>query len=231
MYQQSTAQNDRGGAGFMGHNPAQQRLLMAARGWHLFPLEPGKKTPYPGSRGYKDATTDPAKLLNWPEGAGVGIATGASGLLVVDCDNKPSAPPAPWNVPGVTNGEDALALLWEHCDRGPTPWAECLSVLTPSGGAHLYFQARSGEIGISASLLAWQVDVRAQGGYVVAPGTRLTEGTKRTAGVYIPVHWPAVLPIAPAWLEERLRPKPKAVRAVAPYQPGSAGQVLVGGGS
>ncbi|PBB08424.1 hypothetical protein CKW39_08645 [Kocuria sp. WRN011] len=213
MYQQSTAQNDRGGAGFMGHNPAQQRLLMAARGWHLFPLEPGKKTPYPGSRGYKDATTEPAKLLNWPEGAGVGIATGASNLVVIDLDCHTAEPTKPehqiWTERGCLDGADVFTWQWHEHTIDGSSWAHTYVVLTPSGGGHLYYRAPAQQIRNSASgRLGWQVDVRAQGGYVVAPGTTLPAGT------YTPLWEPATLPVLPEWITNTLT-APKA----APQRP------------
>ncbi len=44
---------------------------------------------------------------------------------------------------------------------------------TPSGGCHLYFAAAGGRLRNSAGLLGPLVDVRADGGYVVAPGSRI----------------------------------------------------------
>lgn len=222
MHQHSTSA--RGGAGLDELTPVQQRILLAVRGWHIFPLAPGRKIPYPGTRGFKDATTDLDAAQDWPTGAGVGIATGASGLLVIDCDNHGGTPPRPWNVPGVHNGEDALALLWSVHDLDSSPWAECPTVLTPSGGVHLYYRARSGAVASSAGRLAWQVDVRAQGGYVVAPGTVLDDG-----GTYTATHWPQAVPTAPQWVEDALQHRPEPARTAAPYRgPSSSPRAVQG---
>lgn len=189
-------------AAYLAMPVVAQRLTLAGLGFHIFPLTPGAKTPLPGSRGFKDATTDPDEILGWPAGTGTGIATGASGLVVIDCDNHTGqAPPPPWDVPGVHTGEDALALLFTHEDPRDSPWARCPTVLTPSGGVHLYYRAAEAPIKNSAGRLAWQVDVRAQGGYVVAPGTTLAEG-----GTYRPIHWPQEPPPVPGWVEHLLRP-------------------------
>lgn len=209
-----------GGSGFLDLTPIQQRFALAYdRGFYLFPLAPGKKTPMPGSRGFKDATRDPKAILDWPTGAGVGIATGASGLLVIDCDAHTSEPPPlPWDVPGIRDGEDALAYLWHRIDPTSEPWATAPIVSTPSGGVHIYLEAPVGGVPSSAGKLAWQVDIRAQGGYVVAPGTVLYDG-----GTYTPVHWPSKAPEPPQWLCERLTPRPAPTTPLRrPYSAGMA---------
>ena len=197
--------------------PAEWRLHLVARGFHIFPLTPGTKEPMPGSRGFHDASNDPHRATaGWPsEDHGVGIATGASGLFVVDCANKGGAPNPPWDIPGVHTGEDALALLWDAHDKDASPWAYCPTVLTPSGGVHLYFRDPSGTGPSSARTLAWQVDARGNTGYVVAPGTRLPHGT------YTPIYWPATIPIVPDWLLERAvngGKRPAARRRASPYK-------------
>lgn len=52
-----------------------------------------------------------------------------------------------------------------------------VSVTTPSGGLHLYFQHRNG-LTCSARHLPDGVDIRAEGGYVIAPGTLLPDGCR-----------------------------------------------------
>ena len=62
--------------------------------WHVFPLRPRDKTPLEAG-GFYTASTDPAVIRDWwrrwPE-ANVGIACGASGLVVIDIDAKDGAP-------------------------------------------------------------------------------------------------------------------------------------------
>lgn len=213
MFTNSTASAPDVGAGLNALTPVQWRLLFATRGFHIFPLIPGNKRP--AVRDWENrATSDTDAALDWPSDEhGVGIACGPSRLLVIDCDNHGGTPPEPWNVPGVTTGEDALAVLWDTLAPGTSPWAEALSVVTPSGGVHLYFQdPTGGKLRNSAGRLAWQVDTRASGGYVVAPGTTLANGA------YTAIHWPTALPVAPSWLMERLLERPAPQRPAGRLQ-------------
>ncbi|MGW0692821.1 bifunctional DNA primase/polymerase [Streptomyces sp. NPDC002738] len=142
-------------------------LDLTAVNMHVFPLRPDDKRPAV-DRWEQRATTDPDRIRRcWSHAPyGVGVACGPSGLIVVDLDTaKGDEPPAL----GIQSGEDVLALLYEHHgDRypiGTTP-----TVRTPSGGTHLYFRAPdAGQVRNSASRIGWKVDVRAHGGYVVAP--------------------------------------------------------------
>lgn len=182
---------------------AEHVLALAARGWHVFPLRPNDKRPAV-DRWEQRATTDPDRIRRcWTHAPyGVGIACGPSRLVVVDLDTaKGDEPPAP----GVETGEDVLALLYaHHGDRypfGTTPTAR-----TASGGTHLYYAAPDGrEVRNSASRVGWKIDVRAAGGYVVAPPST-------AAGR--PYTWLTApddadpLPL-PAWLLEAAAPRPK----------------------
>lgn len=133
-------------------------LELGAMGIHVFPLVVNGKTPVT-SRGYKDATTDDKRIHEmWQRcrSANIGIATGASGLVVIDIDVK-------HGINGWKAFDDCLERLGEL--PGPTRMAS-----TPSGGGHLFFRAPEGvEIRNSAGKLGPGLDVRARGGYVVAP--------------------------------------------------------------
>ena len=137
-------------------------LDYAARCWLVFPLKPGEKTPLT-PHGFKDATRDPEQIRAWwtqhPE-ANVGIRTGSESRLVVldiDCHD------------GV-DGAASLATLQE--EFGPLP--PTLEVKTPSGGRHLYFVHRDGEVK-SRNGLRPGLDLKADGGYVVAPPSVLSD--------------------------------------------------------
>lgn len=195
-------------------------LAAAARGWHVFPLGAGTKRPAlhgfdtctrtgpcaGGHLGWEQrATTDPGRIkAAWSAGPfNVGIATGPSNLVVIDLDTaKPGdTPPEEWRLPGVRDGQDVLAVLADRAGQ-PMP-VDTLTVATPSGGLHLYFQAPVGvELrNTQGSRLGWKVDTRAHGGYVVAPGSTVHGASYW----YLLVAQPQPLP---AWVLDRLRPAP-----------------------
>lgn len=158
---------------------------------------PGK---HPLTRnGVKDATDDGGKIAAWREQhprANWAIATGArSGVVVVDLDRKP--------------GKNGLERLREIvAARGGLP--KTRTVRTGSGGLHLYFQHPGEEVANSASKIAPGIDVRGDGGYVMAPESNHVSG-----GTYSLIADLAPAP-APAWLLELLRrPAPRSAPAPA----------------
>lgn len=133
-------------------------LRYAEHGYPVFPCRPDKK-PYT-AHGFHDASRDPEQIRQWwttlPM-AMIGIPTGwASGLLVLDIDRK--------------KGKDGFATLKAAGRDIPddTP-----RVITPSGGMHIYFRMPP-DIDIRSRSDAYGpgVDVRANGGYVIAPPSR-----------------------------------------------------------
>jgi hypothetical protein len=129
-----------------------EALAYAARGWPVFPIRPGTKEPYGGTHGHLDATTGGDQIRAWWQrwpSAEVGIATGASGLFVLDVDPD-------------KGGDGSLAALL--ASWGPLP--ATLTASTPRGGRHLYF-AGSGPS--TQRRIGPGLDTRGQGGYVVAP--------------------------------------------------------------
>jgi hypothetical protein len=169
------------------------------RSWPVFPLWPGAKTPAT-KRGLHAATTDPATITRWWERhptMNVGIACGPARLLVVDLDYKPG-------------GVDGLREWWPLVEQAGADHAGTYTVCTPSGGLHFYFHLEPGWcIGNSASKLAPGIDIRAEGGYVVAPPSRTSDGAYENDDL-----WTELLD-APAWLIDRLiaKPAPKVASA------------------
>lgn len=182
----------------MNHHLAAA-LDAAVRGWHVFPLLPGRKRP--AFEGWEDAaTTDPGRIERWwtrhgHDRHGVGIACGPSGLLVIDCDQpKPKDPPSPGA--GICDGADALAALAEEVEE-LLP-LDTHTVATAGGGLHLYFQAPvDRQLGNSQRDLGWQIDTRGRGGLVVAAGTC------HRGRVYRTVHDAPPAPL-PGWIARRL---------------------------
>lgn len=203
-------------------------LLLAGRGWKVFPLRPGTKRS-PALHGQKDcpgtgvcsgghrgweqrATSDASRVWAcWSTAAfNVAIATGPSGLLVVDCDRPKSGWvwPEGWNSRGVGCGLDVLAVLAEQAGAAvPATY----TVATPSGGRHFYFRAPAGvQLRNTSGALGPLIDTRAVGGYVVAPGSITPDGAYELINDSEPVD-------LPGWLVQALAPKP-VVASSAPRE-------------
>jgi len=121
----------------------------------VFPCRPRQKTPLT-EHGFKDASKDPAQIRKWWErwpDANIGIATGAiSGVVVLDIDPR-------------HGGDDTLETLQaKHGKLLATP-----TVLTGGGGLHSYFRHPGGLVPNSASKIGQGIDLRGDGGYVIAP--------------------------------------------------------------
>lgn len=181
-------------------NLGDQALRLVGLGYSVFPLVPNDKKPIT-ENGFKDATNDRVQVAKWwtdNPNANIGIRTGG-GLVVVDVDRLPKdgvkkVLPNPWLEP-VTERLEELG-------------ADSV-IESPTGGFHLYFKAGNlpaelGEIRNSESKIAEGVDVRAEGGYIVAPESvidgrpyREVEGRRLVD--------PADLPELPAVLIENFR--------------------------
>ncbi|QCX79101.1 hypothetical protein C9F11_27495 [Streptomyces sp. YIM 121038] len=182
-------------------------LDAASRDWRVFPLTTGDKRPAV-SNWEARATSAPDRITRaWSAAFNVGIATGPSGLVVIDLDKPkhPSdTPPASWAEHDVTDGADVLAVL---CERHGQPFpSDTYTVRTWSGGTHLYFTAPEGELlrntaGDSARGLGWKVDTRAWGGLVVGAGSVVA------GRPYEVIRDSPAAPL-PGWLAELLRPAP-----------------------
>lgn len=198
------------------HQSTRDHLYaLAAHGFRVFPLVPGEKRPMVTGWEQK-ATTAPSLLDKWPAGAGVGIACGPSGLVVVDCDNHGGTTPKEWDRPGIINGLDVFADVWSRHTRAPL--FDTMTVETPSGGLHFYYRAPLGSRIRNRTGVEWQVDVRARGGYACGPGTNLKQGT------YTPAGDPGKLLPLPQWLHDMLAPQEPAQRRPMPVAPPTRSQ-------
>ncbi|MFF0794969.1 bifunctional DNA primase/polymerase [Streptomyces spiralis] len=170
--------------------------------------------------GFHAATLDQRRIKQWwtaHPNFGVGIACGPAGLLVIDIDAKHAQPPGRdrilpgipiadhVNLTGLATGFHTLAIL--AALRGhPSPADDdtTLRVRTPSGGLHVWYRtadSRPWQCSAGSSqgrALAWQVDIRAHGGYIIAPGTTTSYGIYAALG---DVREPAPLPF---WLAQDL---------------------------
>jgi hypothetical protein len=174
-------------------------LAAAGCGWSVFPLVPGGKTP--AIRDWeRRATTDRRQIYRWwAAGAenNIGLATGKSGLVVVDLDSGPGDPPVQFA--GARDGRDVLAML--AAAAGAEVPTDTYTVTTP-GGCHLYFRAPDGvALRNTAGSIGWRIDSRANGGYVVAAGSVREQGMYRVSRY-------GALDELPDWLARGLAPAP-----------------------
>lgn len=143
-------------------------LDYAKKGLAVFPLIPRDKRPLTAN-GFKDASTDPAKINEWwaihPD-ANIGIATGqpSGGLVVIDMDLDKE------------KGKDGYHSFDRWCGDNflmlPDSWLS----ITGRGGYHLFYKS---SVPVN-SRIGWleDVDVRADGGYIVAPPSIHPNGTR-----------------------------------------------------
>jgi hypothetical protein len=166
--------------------PFRQVQDYARRGFQVFPLKPRTKEPAT-RRGLYEATNNAATLRRWFTGAhpyNVAIRTGVpSGVFVLDVDGE--------------QGFSSLAELVEHHGLLPSTL-----VSTTGKGRHYWFNARS-PIPCSVGKIAPGIDIRGDGGYVVAPPSIHPSGA--------PYRWvngenPAD---APGWLLNLARHRPQ----------------------
>ncbi|MGW3955164.1 bifunctional DNA primase/polymerase [Streptomyces sp. NPDC004752] len=213
----------------MTHDP-RSALLSAAldaaeHGWHVFPLRPDTKRPAlhgeaacprtgPCTGGHRKweqrATTAPDRIrAAWSRAPyNVGIATGPSGLLVIDLDTPEHK--------GSSDAPDGAATFGALCERAGHAVPATYRTRTASGGQHLYFTAPDGiRLSNTAGTVADSVDTRAWGGYVVAAGS-ITP-----AGPYEALSGPETASL-PAWLQCILQPAPKPSQAPSTAIPGQS---------
>ncbi len=184
--------------------------VYAARGWRVLPLygidaeghcackwgngcdRPGK---HPRIVRWTDAaTTDLATINGWFGSGSVsnlGVATGrASGFFALDIDPR-------------NGGDEAIAEL--EREHGSLP--QTIEHRTGGGGLHLLFAYPIDRvIGCSVGRVGAGIDVRGDGGQIVAPPSRNAEGVYTIAGET------DELAIAPWWLLDRIARRSGALR-------------------
>lgn len=181
-------------------------LALAACGLRVFPVgaatfnvddRSNGKTPL--IKGWPQrATTDAATIVGWwgdeYSGANIGIATGAgSGITIVDLDHRPDE--------GKAGLEQLAALERKHGDLPRTPTSQ------RGIGGHLYFAYVAGLPSINGALPG--IDVKNDGGYVVAPPSLHRSGARYRWVVELRDQAP---PPMPAWLVAALTPAAKAAK-------------------
>ncbi len=135
----------------------QWAIKYATLGFAVFPLKPRSKAPAT-SNGFKSATTDLQQINTWWDSTplyNIGIATGAAsrGLLVLDLDEDDK------------NNKHGPEEVRKWLAQRKTDFPRTAMVKTGRGGIHMLYYGRGG----NRSNLLSGVDVRGEGGYIVAP--------------------------------------------------------------
>lgn len=171
------------------------------RGWSVIPVEPRGKRPLVKWEAFQNRLPTKDEILAWVRRwplANVGIVTGTvSGLVVLDID------------PG-HGGDDSLIIL--EREHGALP--STIEALTGGGGRHVYFQ-HPGEVTRNKVGLAPGIDLRGDGGLVVAPPSIHPTGRPYAWEVS---HHPDETPLAPL---------PQWLRGPGPGAADGAGHPLV----
>jgi Bifunctional DNA primase/polymerase, N-terminal/Primase C terminal 1 (PriCT-1) len=133
------------------------------RSWSIIPIKPGDKRPLVRWEDFQHCCPGEGEargwFRTWPD-AGIGVVTGTiSGLVVIDIDVR-------------HGGDVSLEDLERVHGRLPTT-VECRS----GGGRHLYF-GHPGSLVRNKVGLAPGIDLRGDGGYVVAPPSVHSSGVR-----------------------------------------------------
>lgn len=172
-----------------------------ARGWSVIPIEPHGKRPLVAWLEFQERLPSAAEVARWFDhwpGANVGIVTGVvSGFVVVDVDER-------------HGGLQSLSAL--ELAHGPLPFT--VEAETGGGGRHFYF-AHPGEVAHNRVGLAPGIDLRGDGGCVVAPPSLHPSGRRYA--------WA----LARSPEEARLAPLPPWLGQLASLAGGRTGHPLV----
>lgn len=168
----------------------EQAKQIANLGWAVFPCNGKRAICKWRERSTSDKDTVEAMFRKH---ANIGVDCGKSGLIAIDLDVK-----------GDKDGlSDWETLKQEH---GFTDEGACITQ-TPSGGRHVIFRdPTGGRIGNRDSMLPDSIDVRGNGGYIIAPPSKNGDGTY----TWVEQNHPPAL--APSALVDLLLSKPKAER-------------------
>jgi hypothetical protein len=151
--------------------------------------------------GLKDATIDKKVIADWwgkSPSANVGIITGSeSGLVVVDVDPR-------------SGGLESLKSISKLGNFPVTP-----GVYTGGGGEHIYLAHPSNgtKIKCAQALAGYPgIDLKGDGGYVIAPPSKHVSGGKYTWKIH---HLKNKLAAIPTWLHELMERPAAPMRALA----------------
>lgn len=192
---------------------------LAAISYDVHPLRPRAKVPATRA-GFKDASRDAGRITRWWDAmpaANIGVACGASGIVVLDIDSKLGADPREILTRFDRAGAPVIGtgLAPERSERYP-------SSLSGRRGVQVYFR---GDMPSAARLTITGCEIKGAGGYVVAPPSVHPCGVEYV-GQLPPV---ADLPPVPQWLLGLVRqPAPRPLVNVPAGRPADPSRVLAG---
>jgi hypothetical protein len=169
----------------------------------------GKWQKQPLIKGWQQAaTTDEGQIRRWWKefpSAVPGIELGRAGLVVIDADRHPGAP----------NGVDALRAVVKGALAEGRTFPLGPATLTAGNGWHLYFRQPDGErVGNRPGRLPDGIDVRGDGGWIVAPGSVRPDGAvweQADGRPSLVDAYPNGVPPLPIWLADIIRARPENV--------------------
>lgn len=172
-------------------------LNYARHGFRIFPLVPNGKTPANEGNWRKTASSDPQRVhdmwtcpvLGAEQDYNIGIALDRN-TLVVDID--------------VRDGKQGKESL-EFVEAIYEPLPPTLTIGTPTGGEHRYYRVEDSSS--FAKTLATDIDLKGEGGYVVAAGSTIDGKPYRLLNA-------VDLAQAPSWIGERAPRKSKTRDAI-----------------
>ncbi len=173
---------------------ASARRLAGLYDLPVFQLTENAKTP--AYNGWQTAATRHVETVEalWRGDPDANIGVSTNGMVVVDVDPR-------------HGGEERWRLIVEEREMFGDEVPQTLEVRTWSGGRHIYFRAPVDEAGeclkiaSSAGSIAPGVDIRAEGGLVVGPGSFINgEEYRIIKGKEGDGTGPTRIPVAPPWL-------------------------------
>lgn len=168
-------------------NLLERAVLLANRGYYIFPLSPNSKFPIADLKWRDESTNRIATIEKWwneKPNYNIGIDTGKSGIYVIDVDIKKGKEGA--------KSFDALDLMYD--------FPNTIISITPTGGRHHIYKSPEQPLGNTVEALGKGLDTRGWGGYIVAPGS-IIEGKE----YYFTADSPMTPAEFPEWIGEKLK--------------------------
>ena len=177
----------------------------ARKGWAVFRLQAGKKEPLGGGRGFKDATSSIAGVIDWwtdTPACNIGLAI-PENLVVVDVDPR---------------NEGLVSLRKLESENEFLDVTLCAASGRGDGGLHYYYQRPDADLVGGLGNLGYPgIDLKKQGGYVLLPPS-VHPDTGRPYR-WVNDDWADIAPM-PAWLVKLATRAPREA-PTAPVQTGT----------